>query len=70
MIMMHRETLVKQFHESLVKFGAVVDGGIGIACAGLSNRADFEKRVCIGTYQTIRARKHEIRYKIRPYYNR
>ena len=53
MIAAHRQTLVQQAVDKLLKVWPEGASQIGIACSSLSSRTDFSKPVVVGTIQTI-----------------
>ena len=53
MIAVHRQTLVQQAYDKLLRVWPEGASQIGIACHSLSSKSDFSKPVVIGTIQTI-----------------
>lgn len=53
MIAAHRQTLVQQAYDKLLRVWPEGESQIGIACHSLSSKSDFSKPVTIGTIQTI-----------------
>ena len=53
MIAAHRQTLVQQAKDKLLKVWPEGESQIGIACRSLSSKSDFSKPVTIGTIQTL-----------------
>ncbi len=60
LLVAHREQLVRQAYEKLLKVWPEGAGQVGIACNSVSSKAELDKPVIIGSIQTIARRIDEL----------